>query len=147
MTGYATFLEGCAVSVKSVMQKVVAISVTESEINAAVQSVQDMIYVKKVIISLGLKVSQPMNIYIDNKGAIDLINNWSVCGRTRHMDTKCLFLRELKENNIVEPVWISTKENPVDMFTKNVSTKDYNKFSQLYCGIDEYNKEKEDKEI
>ena len=42
MTGYEIFLEECAVSVKSVMQKFVTISVTEVEINADLQYLHDM---------------------------------------------------------------------------------------------------------
>ena len=43
---YATFLEGAPVTVKSAMQSVVALSVTEAETIAGVHSAQDMLYVK-----------------------------------------------------------------------------------------------------
>ena len=93
VSGYASFLEGVPVTAKSIMQKVVALSVTEAELIAAVQCVQDMLYVKKIIESIGLKAKLPMIINIDNSGAVDLINNWSISRRTRHMDTKVFFIR------------------------------------------------------
>jgi hypothetical protein len=38
-----------------------------------------------------------MILEMDNKGAVDLINSFSIGGRTRHIDVKQYFLRELKE--------------------------------------------------
>jgi len=41
-------------------------------------------------------VKKPMILEVDNKGAKDLAHNWSIGGRTRHVDLKYHFLRELK---------------------------------------------------
>ena len=73
---------------KSSTQKIVALSVTEAELYAAVQCVQDMLYVMRLLNSMGLKVKKPMVLKVDNKGAVDLINGWSVCGRSRHIEVK-----------------------------------------------------------
>ena len=48
--------------------------------------VQDMMYVYRVIKSLGLNVELPMLAEMDNSGARDLANSWSVGGRMRHVD-------------------------------------------------------------
>jgi len=45
-----------------------------------------MLYVRHILESMGLKVKLPMIIEMDNMGAVDLANNWSVGGRTRHVD-------------------------------------------------------------
>ena len=47
-----------------------------------------------------------MELCIDDKGCFDLINNWSVAGRTRHVDSRKNFMWELKENNVVAPAWM-----------------------------------------
>ena len=46
---------------------------------------QDMLYVYRLLESIGLSVELPMLLEIDNKGAVDLANNWSMGGRTRHV--------------------------------------------------------------
>jgi hypothetical protein len=66
-------------------------------------------------------VEKPMLLEIDNKGAVDLTNNWSVGGRTRHINTQYYFLRELKEQNIIKTVWLSGLDMPSDLFTKNLA--------------------------
>ena len=45
-----------------------------------------MIYQKNTLESIGLRVELPMVLEMDNRGAIDLINSFSVGGRTRHID-------------------------------------------------------------
>jgi hypothetical protein len=105
VSGYTTFLNEAPVTMKSKMQECVTLSVTEAELVAATNCTQDMLYIKKVIESLKLKVELPMILYVDNNGAKDLMNNWSVGGRTRHVDVRYHFLRELKEQNIIKINW------------------------------------------
>ena len=42
-----------------------------------------------------------MFLQIDNKGMVDLANDWSVCGETRHNDVKQYFLWELKQEGFL----------------------------------------------
>jgi hypothetical protein len=112
------------------------LSVTEAELVAATNCVQDMLYTKKVLESVGLLVELPMVLHVDNKGAKDLVNNWSVGGRTRHMDVRYHFLRELKEKNIVRVQWISTHDNCSDMFTKHLPGPVFSKHTKVFCGDD-----------
>jgi hypothetical protein len=74
------------------MQKTVALSSCEAELNAAGLCVQDMLYTKKLLKSIGLKVELPMMLEINNKGAVDLINSLTVGGRTCHINIKQFFL-------------------------------------------------------
>ena len=136
VSGYATFLNGAPVTAKSKMQDCVTLSVTEAELVAATNCVQDMIYTKKVLESVGLQVELPMILHVDNKGAKDLVNNWSVGGRTRHMDVRYHFLRELKESNTVRIQWISTHDNCTDMFTKHLPGPVFNQHTKVFCGDD-----------
>jgi hypothetical protein len=78
--GRTTFLNDAPVIVKSNTGRIVDLSVTESEFGGATETAQD-------------------------KGAKDLINNWSVGGRTCHMEVREYFLRELKEQGLICCVW------------------------------------------
>ena len=124
--------------VKSAMQKTVALSVTEAEIMAAVSCAQDMLYTVRVFESMGLEVELPMILEVDNSGAVDIANDWSVSARTRHMDTRLHFLREMKELNMIKTIWTRGDLNEVDMFTKNLAGPEYNKHSEKFCGVDDY---------
>jgi hypothetical protein len=86
---------------RSSMQKIVALLVTEAELFAATSNAQDMMYVKRLLKSIILRVHLPMILEVDNKGAVDLVSNFSVGGRTRHIETIQYYLRELKEQGVI----------------------------------------------
>ena len=117
---------------------IIALSVTEAELYAAIQCVQDMLFAWRVLISMGMLVELPMILEVDNKGAVDLCNNWSVGGRTRHIEVKQYFLRELKEQGMVNVVWTKGDDMTADIFTKNLSGPTFNKHAEALVGNDEY---------
>jgi hypothetical protein len=53
------------------------------------------------------------------------------------VDTRQYFLRELKEEGIVNVEWIPTAENSADLFTKNLPGPSFYKHMSVYCGEDE----------
>ena len=96
-----TYLEGAIVKQYSKMMPIVALSTTEAELYSAVLTAQDMMFVYHVMLGMELQVKLPMILNVDNMGAVQLANNWSVGGRTRHVDIKQNFLRELEANGFL----------------------------------------------
>ena len=97
-----------------------------------------MLYVKRVLESMKLKVETPMVLEIDNSGAVDLTNNWSAGGRTRHMETRMFFLRDMQEEGILKVHWLRGEDNPVDLFTKNLAGPAFEKCASVFVGKDKY---------
>ncbi len=64
------------------MQKFVTLSVTQAEYAAGGMVAQGMLYVYRLMDSIGQTVELPMLLEIDNKGAVNLANNWSMGGET-----------------------------------------------------------------
>jgi len=88
---------------------------------------QDMIFKMNVLVDMGLKVELPMVLEIDNKGAVDLLNSWSVNGHTSHMGTKLHWARMLKLEGKTIFVWKAGDTMTADINTKNVPEKVLNK--------------------
>ena len=120
------------------MQKIVALWVTEAKMILGVQCVQDMLYVKSLIESMVLKVELPMILEVDNSGAVDLANNWSVGGRMRHINVKNYFLHEVKDQGILVVKHIAGDSNDADIFTKNTTTGVFERNFPKFVGEDEY---------
>lgn len=121
VSGWATYLNGAPYIRKSKTQKFVTPNVTEAECVAATSCVQDMMFGKRLLESMGLKVELPMTLYyMDNKGGVDIFNNWSIAGHTRPVSVRFAYIRELKEQGILEIKWIKGENNPPDIFTKNL---------------------------
>jgi hypothetical protein len=49
------------------MQEYVTLSVTEAELVAATNRIQDMLYIRNILESMGLKIKLPMKVELDNK--------------------------------------------------------------------------------
>ena len=132
------FLNEAPVSFRSLTQKTVTLSVTEAESAAGVMVAQDMLHIMRLLISLGLKVKLPMVLEMDNQGAVDLANNWSVGGRTRHVDVRNYFLRDLKDEGTLVIRHVPGDDNDADIFTKNVTAAIHERHIPKFVGIDEY---------
>ena len=99
---------------------------------------QDMLYTCRILESLGLKVQKPMILYVDNRGAVELANNWTVGGQTRHIEVRQYFLRELKEQNVILTRWISGDNMCSDYLTKNLPGAVFERHIRPFVGEDEY---------
>ena len=139
VTGTRVSVNEAVTQWRSASQKFVTLSTTEAEQAGCVTCAQDMVYHKNVLESIGLQVELPMILECDNKGAVDLANNWSTGGRTRHVDVRQNYLRELKEQGILLVVWIPGDKNDADMHTKNLAGPDLEKHARVYFGDDKYN--------
>ena len=132
--GWTAFLNGAPYVCKSKMQRFVTLSVTEAECVAATSCVQDMMFGKRFLESIGLKVKLPMILYMDNKGGVDIFNNWSTAGNTRAVSIRFAYIRELKEAGILKIMWIPGDKNCADLFTKNVDGSKFETHSNVFCG-------------
>jgi hypothetical protein len=135
ISGNCTFLLGAVVLAKSKQQRCVTLSTTEAEMTAMKECIRDMMLIRDVLLSIELKVKLPMIISCDNKGAVDLVNNWSTSGRTRHVATKTMFLRELKEEGTLKVEWVSNTEMVSDAFIKNLGDKDFFNCIKKFVGV------------
>ena len=137
--GHCVFLNDAPISEKSNVQQCTTLSITEAEAVSGSNCAQDMLFGMRVLESVGLKVKKPMQLFIDNKGAVDYVNSWSTSGRMHHVSVRLSFLRELKEAKIIEVIWRKSEEMPADIFTKNLAGPLFNTHTTLFCGEDEYN--------
>ena len=65
-TGYVLMLNGAAISWKSKLQTIVALSTAEAEMVAASSMIQEVIYLRKLLDNLGFTQSKPTSICEDN---------------------------------------------------------------------------------
>ena len=120
VSGCTTTFIGVPVITRSSTQRTAKLSVCEAELDSAVETVQDMLFTRNIVESMELKVKLPMILHTDNKGVEEIVNGWTVGGRTRHIRTKHTFLRELKEQGILRVIHTKGEEMRSDLFTKNL---------------------------
>ena len=60
------------------------------------------------------------------------------------MGVRICYLRELKEEGLIDIEWISGEENPADLFTKNLDGPTFEKHAKFFCGEEEGDGKAED---
>ena len=125
-TGYITTLGNNLISWGVTLQKSVALLSTEAEYMAITECSKETIYLQNIINELNnsLQLKIPTNIPVimeDNTGAIKLGHNAEFHKRTKHIDIKYHYIRELVENNKIRILYINTKEQLADPLTKPIT--------------------------
>ena len=78
----------------------------------------------------------PMILWMDNKGGVDIFNNWSIAGNTRAISVRFAYIRELKEAGVLQIKWIEGERNSADLYTKNLDGPTFRKHSAKLNGKD-----------
>lgn len=72
----------------------------------------------------------PFPIYGDNQGSIFIASNPVQERRSKHIDIRYHYVRDLVEDKEVEISFVDGNENPADMFTKNLAAPKFLKFRE-----------------
>ena len=132
VTGFMVYFCGVLVAWKSKMQKNVTISTTEGEYVSISEVSCEILFKWQIAKDMGINVTLPIIVNVDNAGAIFLSNNKSVGQRTKHIDTRYHFVREYVEDGILKIVYVQSEDNEDEILTKNVDSKTYWRHSQEF---------------
>jgi hypothetical protein len=119
--GYMIFLNGVLISWRSKMQRVVSLSSAEAEFYACAEAVKEVPFLKQLLTFLGIKVQLPIEIRIDNVGAIYMTQGEASTTRTRHMDVRWFYVNDLQDEGIIVVKFVRSEDNVSDVATKNVT--------------------------
>ncbi|KAK1649737.1 hypothetical protein QYE76_067542 [Lolium multiflorum] len=130
LTGYVFTVGGCAVSWKATLQSVVAQSTTEAEYIAINEACKESVWLKGLYAEL-CGVDSCINMFSDSQSAIYLTKDQMFHERTKHIDIKYHYVRDIVAQGKLEVCKISTHDNPADMMTKPVPVSKFELCSSL----------------
>lgn len=124
-TGYTITVGGSTVCWRSRRQHSVALSTTEAEYMAMGDCAKHLIWFRRLMYILTLKNIPttpvrmlPNVVFNDNNGAVFLSKEAAVNSRSKHIDIRHHFLRDLVKEGTIRPAMIDTKSMPADYLTK-----------------------------
>ena len=97
------------------------LSSSEVEFVTLSETVKEVRFIMMILDCMGIKYKKPIQVKVDNVGAIFMSENWSTTSRTKHMDTRLRFVNEHQDRGIIKVDFVSTKENAADVYTENTS--------------------------
>ena len=87
---------------------------------AVTEAVKEAIWLQGLVTDLGFK-QQEVTVYCDSQSAIHLAKNQVYHSRTKHIDVRFHFIREILDEGDILLQKIGTEDNPADMLTKVVT--------------------------
>jgi hypothetical protein len=132
ISGRVSTLGGMITSWSSKAQSTVTLSSTQSEYVSYSICCQEAVFTNMLLGEL-FEVVAHARIFEDNIGAIFLIKNQQVGPRTKHIDIRHHFVRELYSRNEALPEYVNTEFNYSDIMTKNLGDKLFKRFGQSIC--------------
>jgi hypothetical protein len=122
MSGCVFMYGSAAVTWGAKKQACVALSSCEAEIIAGSEATKEAVYLIGFLKELGLADDRPVKLKMDNKAAIDLAYNPEHHQRTKHIERRHFFIRDMVEECRIEVPFVPTHENLADFFTKPLSS-------------------------
>ena len=128
-SGYLITFAGGAVAWQSRLQKCVALSTTEAEFIAATEACKELLWMKKFIQELGISQERYV-LFCDSQSAIHLGKNSTFHARSKHIDVRYHWIRDVLNSKLLELEKIHIKlleleeihidDNGLDMLTKTL---------------------------
>ena len=95
---------------------------------------QECVYLLSLVKSLGLDLDGPILLQGDNHGAIKLAQNPITHNRSKHIDIRHHFVRDLVEREVIQLQYKPTDQNIADILTKALGRPKFNQFRcDLFC--------------
>jgi hypothetical protein len=112
------YLNGMLVSWHCNKQALVSLSTMESEFVSAAHGIQEAMGCYHLIKELKRPMKLPMQLRMDNQAAIASIMNEASSSKTKHVDIKHKFIKDLYQHKLIMPSYVSTIDMKADILTK-----------------------------
>ena len=97
-------------------------STTEAQYIAASEACKEAIWLTRLVRDLGITVEMP-TLHCDSQSVIMLAKNPVFHAKTKHIDVKYHFIRDMLEDKLLDLVKVHTDGNPADLMTKGLPSK------------------------
>eukprot|EP00253_Pinus_taeda_P001484 PITA_01484 len=123
ITGGCFSLGSSMVSWMNKKQDTIALSSVEAEYVAACEVSQEVVWLRKMLSDLFKGPMNPTMICSDNTSCIRLSEDPVFHRKTKHINNKYHYIRELVQNGVVQLQYISTYKQVVDILMKSLPNK------------------------
>src|SRR5436190_329827 len=122
-----------SISWEAKKQPCVTLSSTEAEYVALTQAAKESIFIRGILNEL-IGFNDPITIFNDNQSTQKLVSNPVFHSRTKHIDTKFHFIREVVDKKKIQLKYLSTDKMLADICTKALP-KDKHNFCMHNIGV------------
>ena len=130
-SGYAFMLANGPIAWKPKKQPSVALSTTEAEYYALGITCQEGVWLKQLCQEIFMALNKSIHIFLDNTGAVALSKNPVFHSRSKHIDIRWHFIRDLIQSGSIRSSHIPGVKNGTDFLTKAVNRYEHEQCLKL----------------
>lgn len=130
-TGTVFMYAGGAISWTSRLQDFVTLSSMESEYVALSEASQEAVWLLKLFEDFGEPSFKPVTLWEDNQSCIKFVSSERTTKRSRHIETRQCFVKELCDAGVLKLLYCSTEEMAADLLTKALGQIKLRKFAGM----------------
>ena len=125
---YFTFVGRNLVAWRSKKQKVVALSSAEAEFRGILKGICELLWLISLLNEIGYARNNEMNLYCDNRAAIQIAQNPVQHYRTKYVEIDIHFIKEKLETKIIKLTFVKSEDQLADILTKSVFSRVFYNF-------------------
>ena len=129
--GHCFSLGSGVISWKASRSPAVALSTCEAELYAACSASQEAVWLGEMLSLLGYPQDPPPTLWCDNESTVSLTKEAAFSGRSKHIEARYYFVRELVQCKRLKTAHIPGKDNVADIFTKPLSHEDHSRLTAM----------------
>ena len=84
-----------------------------------------------LLADVGHVITEPIELFLDNKGAIDLAHDYVANERTKHIERRHFKIRELDEEAMIKVKFVASENKLADIFTKPLEPKEFERLRDM----------------
>lgn len=126
-SGFCFTMSGSAISWQSRKQKTVSLSSTEAEYIALSEAAREAVYLRNLLHEI-IGTFHMIEVYCDNQSALKLSVSSQSHSRSKHINVKYHFIRDIVKYKYIKIQYLCTEEMTADIFTKGLCPVKHYKF-------------------
>lgn len=135
-SGFVFMMASGAISWASKKQPVVALSTTEAEYIDAASCACQSVWLSRILKAIGCEGKSETVIMCDNSSTIQLSKHPMFHGKSKHIEVRFHYLRDLVSGGMVRLSYCSTENQIADIFTKPLKLAQFEKLHGMLGVVD-----------
>eukprot|EP00253_Pinus_taeda_P035336 PITA_35336 len=111
-------------------QKSVALSSAKEEYMVASTTTCEVVWLRKLLVSLFRKMMEATRVYCNNQSCIKLYENLVFHDRLKHIDIRCHFIRDCVQRGAVQLQYVPTGDQVADIRTEALGRAKFIQFRE-----------------
>lgn len=130
-TGYLFQIGGATICWASRKQTSVALSSMEAEYVALSEACRELLWLRKLLEDFGFKQQGPTTVFEDNISCIDFTSVDRTSRRSKHIDTRKFFAKDLSDKGLVSISYCPSESMVADILTKPLGSVKQQQFATM----------------